>query len=126
MPLPDTKMKKMPRNKKTAIFEALDANFNMLMDEVGGIESPLTTAYKMAHDEKTAPNIKADLLKFLAPYMHQKLAQKVEVEQNTNVNINVTQQMAIDKLDSYLFEDDMAKLDKEVRDSVIDGELVDE
>ena len=126
MSLPDTKMKKMPRNKKTAIFDALEANFAMLMDEVDGIESPLTTAYKMLHDPKTADRERVQLLQFLAPYMHEKIAQKVQVEQNTNVNINVTQQMAIDKLDNFLFEDDMSKLDKEVRDSVIEGEIVEE
>lgn len=125
MSLPEIKKKKMTKRKKDMIFDALEENFALLVDTTD-VESPLTTAYKMLHDPKTKDREKVQLLQFLAPYVHQKRAQLVEVEKNTNVNININKKEAIDKLDDYLFEQPMRDLEVELKDIVIEGEVIDE
>ena len=125
MALPVIKTKKHGKRKNQAIMETLEENFALLVANTD-VESPLTFMTKLYMDEKMPLRERLAAAQTVAGYTCKKVAQQVEVENNTNININVTQQMAIDKLDSYLFDDDMRKLDKEVRDSVIDGEIVDE
>ena len=125
MDLPVIKTKKHGKRKAAAIMETLEENFALLVAN-SDVESPLTFMTKVYMDDSVAMRERIQCAQTVANFVHTKAAQKVEVENNTNVNINVTQQMAIDKLDNFLFEDDMVKLNKEVRDSVIDGEIVDE